>query len=222
MRKTGFTLIELLIVVAIIGILVSLAFPVISQVRESAKKVAAKADMRSVDIAIKEYHSDYRRLPVPNQGTITGVGPDGQRYQIGWMPNVEDPQDSPHIQIYRKVIATLQGDNAEKLNPREEHYLERQEGRPAGMYMDPWSKGLKLEDNPDNRFYQLWLDHDMDDRIHCGTIDNTYPQTVFVNERLSMLRCLGSNRKAEWDLDVEGFDDIFSFEVDRDAFDPSK
>jgi len=50
--RRGFTLIELLVVVAIIGILVSLAFPVISSVRNSAKVAAAKADMANVENAV--------------------------------------------------------------------------------------------------------------------------------------------------------------------------
>ena len=46
-NKKGFTLAELLIVVAIIGVLVAIAFPIYSGIREKARIAADQANMRS-------------------------------------------------------------------------------------------------------------------------------------------------------------------------------
>lgn len=46
-NKKGFTLAELLIVVAIIGVLVAIAFPIYSGMREKARIAADQANMRS-------------------------------------------------------------------------------------------------------------------------------------------------------------------------------
>ena len=62
----GFTMIELLVVVAIIGVLMSLLFPAVQGALDSAKKAQAKNDAVQIATAIVAYDTEYGRLPNSN------------------------------------------------------------------------------------------------------------------------------------------------------------
>ncbi len=62
----GFTMIELLVVVAIIGVLMSLLFPAVQGALDSAKKAQAKNDAMQIATAIVAYDTEYGRLPNSN------------------------------------------------------------------------------------------------------------------------------------------------------------
>lgn len=61
--KKGFTLIELLIVIAIIGILTALVTTNLQGVRERARDVRRKTDLRTIQQALRLYYNDAKRFP---------------------------------------------------------------------------------------------------------------------------------------------------------------
>ena len=57
--ERGFTLIELMLVIAILGILVSIAIPQFSAYRKRAFDSAARSDLRHAATAQEAYHADH-------------------------------------------------------------------------------------------------------------------------------------------------------------------
>jgi prepilin-type N-terminal cleavage/methylation domain-containing protein len=128
----AFTLIELLIVIAIIGILMSLLFPAVSAAIDSARKAQAKNDVTQIATAVIAYETEYGRLPGTNE---TGA------------------------QISSDVLGALMGSNtASAPNPRSIVFLEvntakkGKSGVTNGVFVDPWGVGYKIafDGNYDN------------------------------------------------------------------------
>jgi prepilin-type N-terminal cleavage/methylation domain-containing protein len=64
----GFTLVELLVVVAIIGVLVSLLLPAVQAAREAARRSQCSNHLRQLGLAVHQYESVHRALP-PHAGS---------------------------------------------------------------------------------------------------------------------------------------------------------
>lgn len=66
--EKGFTLIELMIVVVIVGILATLLIPKIMERPEEARRIKAKADIKTIESALKLYKLDNGAYPSTEQG----------------------------------------------------------------------------------------------------------------------------------------------------------
>jgi len=122
-KSTAFTLIELLTVVAIIAILVGLLFPAILIAIKNAEKAQAKEDEKHIEIAVRNFFTEYGRLPSAT------VGPD-------------TPTGTDNSSIINELIAS----NA-TLNPKRITFLElpnRKNARINGSFCDPWGQPYSI------------------------------------------------------------------------------
>ena len=66
--RRAFTLIEILVVIAIIGILSAILFPVLSRARENGRKTACISNLKQLGLAFQQYQQDSRgKLPFAGQ-----------------------------------------------------------------------------------------------------------------------------------------------------------
>src|SRR5262249_61088486 len=91
----GFTLIELMIVVAIVGILCSIAVPLYANVTARSRIAKAQADIRSLVAAVSAYQSHMSTYPVALTD-LTGVVTNPAGITGGPPPPRPPPPPTPH------------------------------------------------------------------------------------------------------------------------------
>ena len=103
--QKGFTLIELLIVVAIIGLLATLAIVSLSSAQERARDTKRVADLKSIQTAVELYFSDNGSYPAAGATWDGGVGTNLADY-INTLPT--DPQNTGTA-VYTYFVNTTDG-----------------------------------------------------------------------------------------------------------------
>jgi prepilin-type N-terminal cleavage/methylation domain-containing protein len=141
-QRAGFTLIELLTVIAIIAILAGLLFPAIRSAMRKAEVAQAKTDVKAIETAIRQYYTEYGKLPVENadQGIADKWYDASSAYQI--------------LNTLRAIASGVNTGNV--LNPRRIVFLEAPTRKGAvdanGNFIDPWGTNyfIKLDNNYNN------------------------------------------------------------------------
>jgi prepilin-type N-terminal cleavage/methylation domain-containing protein/prepilin-type processing-associated H-X9-DG protein len=93
--RRGFTLIELLVVISIIGVLVALLLPAVQSAREAARRAQCTNNMKQLGLAIHNYESSQRSLPMGNVTSSLAFRCDLNNWYFGhtWMNFI-----MPHIE----------------------------------------------------------------------------------------------------------------------------
>jgi len=106
MKQTGFTLIELMIVVAIIGILASIAIPAYQDYTIRAQVVESFSITSELKLSIRDFYKDRGRFPADNEE----AGVPAPEHLIGnYVTRVDVVEGAMHVSFGHYVNAVLDG-----------------------------------------------------------------------------------------------------------------
>ena len=98
--RDGFTLLEILIVIAIIGILVSIGVASYSTAQTKARDSARRSDMKAVQTAFEQYYADSTNAAYPAAGCSISA-----TYLPGGLPT--DPKNvAPYVYAFTCTTST--------------------------------------------------------------------------------------------------------------------
>ncbi len=158
----AFTLIELLTVIAVIGVLIALLFPIYGSVQESARRVKAKNDVTQLVVAINAFFTEYGTYPI-----ASGAG--GTDTEVSFMTSNSD--------LLYPLRAVAEGANSgNALNPKQIAFIQvpdvanpthPRNGIYNGNWYDPWGP---RPGKPESGIYHVRID-----ASYSGHVTNPYP-----------------------------------------------
>ncbi len=112
--RQAFTLVELLVVIAIIGILVGLLLPAVQAAREAARRMSCSNNFKQIGLAMHNYHSAYKQLPMQQGGTWTDTNTPtdmNNRYDLSYLVGLTPffEQQAVWEQIFNPNTSTVSG-----------------------------------------------------------------------------------------------------------------
>ncbi|MHB9134006.1 MAG: type II secretion system protein [Armatimonadota bacterium] len=96
-RKSGFTLVETLIVIAIIGLLAAIIFPIYAGVKKKAYQTQCTLNLKAIQMQIAMYKQDNGVYPAPETPVVTmlvGANKLGAKYATCPRDNADDKHDT--------------------------------------------------------------------------------------------------------------------------------
>jgi prepilin-type N-terminal cleavage/methylation domain-containing protein len=173
--RTAFTLLELLTVIGIIAVLVSLLFPAVAAVKESGRKALAGAEVHRIAAAVRDFQTEYGKLPVVPQvpsakeGIDVAVGDSCIGMKI---PNRElfytlrsiDRGINSGFAVNYRMVVYFEGKNvADQEHPRDGFLSEgSSDSANVDCYFDPW--GIQ---------YCIVFDYSYDEKLKVAYGDET-------------------------------------------------
>jgi len=139
----AFTLIELLIVIAIIGILMSLLFPAVNSAIDAARKAQAKNDAVQIATAITAYETEYGRLPFATKTAVDSA-------LINVLAGIDTGSNNPRAIVFLEVQGLKRGKS----------------GTNSSGFMDPWTL---MYNPPKTAPSAVSMDSDYDNNISVST-----------------------------------------------------
>lgn len=150
----------MLVVIAIIAVLMGLAFPAFQSVQNSAKRTQAKNDLVQIVTAVKAYSTEYGKFPLATweQGHDVTFAEDSYQDQIFNVlrangsgrdnPNSASADDN---QNPRRITFLSVADAKDAKNPKAGIVPNNAPSR-QGMFVDPWGTPyvVKMDGNYDN------------------------------------------------------------------------
>jgi prepilin-type N-terminal cleavage/methylation domain-containing protein len=139
--KKGFTLIELLVMIAIVAVLLGLAFPVFQGVQDRARKVQAKNDVTQIVTAVNAFYTEYGRYPIDSTITTDAAATFG----------AGGATSKPVLDELRAKSTTLNTRQIVFISPPEDTTQASPRGKIGsdGQFHDPWSSAYAFEIDAD-------------------------------------------------------------------------
>lgn len=99
--QKGFTLVELLIVIAIIGLLATLAIVSLTSAQQKARDTKRVADVKAIQTALELYWNDLANYPNPADGSAWSVLGDSLSPYVSGIPA---PPGNPVGEVYGYIV----------------------------------------------------------------------------------------------------------------------